>query len=437
MKTSNYNLFFKHKDKFIGYNTLYNTFLIIDNQAFPLLLKGMRNLLSFASACKNTFQLLQDKKFIIDNDVDEIAIAKSVLYQTNYDNSKFRITINPTLNCNFHCWYCYETHAEGTKITVETKERILKFIKHTIDINASLKHLYLDWFGGEPLLYFKDVVSPILLETKKYAEAKGIEFISGFTTNGYLLTDDILDFCILYSAKNFQITLDGHKERHNQVRFTHSGSNTYDKIVHNIKSAIIKGANVNVRLNISSDTKADVVAILNSFKGLEEQQLMNLHFSIHEVWQEREKVGGEIENILNLIRYYGFNANIYETSPHGISNTCYADKENEAVINYDGSIFKCTARNFLKENSEGYLTEDGKIEWNSHYEKRKATSVFNYPECHQCSIMPICNAGCSQQQLEHPEHFCMHSFSKVKKMNFAKKVVLEGLYRLEETRALV
>lgn len=437
MKTSRYNIFLEHKNKVLGYNTLYDTFLIIDEDAYPLLLKGLRNITSFASTCKSIFQMLKNKRFIIDDAIDEISVAKSILYQTNHDSSKFHITINPTLNCNFHCWYCYETHMNGSKMSSETMNRTIHFIKKTIDNNNSLKHLHLDWFGGEPLLHFKNIVQPIISEIKTYSEQKGLEFSSSFTTNGYLLTDSTIDFCIQNSAKHFQITLDGHKERHNQVRFTHPGANTYDVIVQNIKSAIVKGANIIVRLNISAETKADVAAIVSSFANLEGELQKKLRFSIHEVWQERGEIKNDIENILHLIRSYGFKANIYESHPHTICNTCYADKENEIVINYDGNVFKCTARNFTVENSEGYLIEDGEIEWNSHYTRRKTTSVFNYPHCCQCRIMPICNAGCSQQQLEHPDHFCIYDFDEVKKIQFVKKVILERLYLSEETKSLV
>lgn len=437
MKESFYNVFVEYKDKVLGYNTLYNTLIVIDGHVYPILLKGLQNISSFESTCGNVFRLLKDKKFIISDVVDEISDAKAILYKTNHDNTKYRITINPTLNCNFRCWYCYETHMAGTKMTVKTMDHVIRFIKQKIDEDVSLEHLCLDWFGGEPFLYFKDIIQPIILEAKTYAEKNNVEFESSFTTNGYLLTNEILDFCVQNSAKSFQITLDGHKERHNQVRFTRPGANTYDKIVQNIKLAVIKGCNVSVRLNISADTNADISAILDSFKKLDNEQRKRVRFSICEVWQDRGKVKEEIEKIITLIRSDGFISNIYESCPHGIRNTCYADKENEAVINYDGKVFKCTARNFIEENKEGQLMDNGHIQWNTNHKKREMASVFNYPHCLKCQIMPICNASCSQQQLEHPDSFCIYDFDSMKKKNFMRKVILEKFYYSDEGKSLI
>ena len=63
---------------------------------------------------------------------------------------------------------------------------------------------------------------------------------------------------------------------------------------------------------------------------------------------------------------------------------CYADKKNTVVVNYNGDLYKCTARDFVSKNREGTLTADGDIHWNDKYKKR----------------LSIGHGGCSQMKLE-------------------------------------
>ncbi|MFR3188889.1 MAG: radical SAM protein [Phocaeicola sp.] len=71
------------------------------------------------------------------------------------------IIINPTLNCNFKCWYCYETHERNSKISFETVQSIKKYIQNELNTNCQLKSIRIDWFGGEPLIY-KEIVYSLL-----------------------------------------------------------------------------------------------------------------------------------------------------------------------------------------------------------------------------------------------------------------------------------
>ena len=43
--------------------------------------------------------------------------------------------------------------------------------------------------------------------------------------------------------------------------------------------------------------------------------------------------------------------------------TCYANKINSEVINYDGLVYKCTARDFSEKNDVGIMLEGGIIKY--------------------------------------------------------------------------
>src|SRR6202020_1629629 len=122
------------------------------------------------------------------------------------------------------------------------------------------------------------------------------------------------------------------------------------------------------------------------------------------VWQNNK-----IDNTYDLVNINVSNIqesgiNVSTTySPNSVKNPCYADKRNSAVINYNGDIFKCTARDFTTTKRAGYLSNTGELVWENNYLERRMTAKFNNKPCLSCKIIPLCNGGCSQHALEHLE----------------------------------
>ena len=99
-------------------------------------------------------------------------------------------------------------------------------------------------------------------------------------------------------------------------------------------------------------------------------------------------------------------SNLVEFNVSTLSQRCYSEKENHIVINYNGDIYKCTARDFVPELREGVLQQDGTITYNERYADRMETK-YGWIYCRDCIIMPICNI-CSQVRLESlQENICL------------------------------
>ena len=77
------------------------------------------------------------------------------------DPTHFSIIVNPTLDCNLRCWYCYEEHRHGATMTPETLQALCRLVDQTVE-RPELKTLSVSFFGGEPLLPFRKVVLPLL-----------------------------------------------------------------------------------------------------------------------------------------------------------------------------------------------------------------------------------------------------------------------------------
>lgn len=83
-------------------------------------------------------------------------------------------------------------------------------------------------------------------------------------------------------------------------------------------------------------------------------------------------------------------------------SACYADNYNQVVINYDGKIFKCTARDFNDENCEGVLTKEGLIHWNTDRLLYRM-NIRIAENCKKCKLLPSCPGICSQKKMENQD----------------------------------
>jgi len=428
MKVSRYNMFFQHEGQTVGFNTYRREFIALD----PMLYHMYE-----ASVSKSDFNELRDvhpdfydflleKGFLIEDDVNEIELVKALVNRIDNDDSRFEIHINPTMNCNFKCWYCYETHIKDSRMDEQTRRNTINFMLLVLKQQPSLKELSISWFGGEPLLYFKKVVSPILEEACAICKEKGVNFTSSMTTNGLLINNEVIKEAKRNHLNFFQITLDGDKDRHDKVRFISEGKGSYDTIVSNIKQLAKNRLEVLIRINCSAETLLGLNNIIQDFQDLNEIERSFISFDIHKVWQEFNTVDDQA--LRNARWYYRENGFRVASGSHDtVINSCYGDHKNHATINYNGEVFKCTARDFTSANSEGILSDNGRILWNEKFEKRMNIKFKNKP-CLECKIMPLCNGGCSQQAIENEGvDYCIYDFDEDKKQKMVIEKFLEAL----------
>ncbi|WP_298529796.1 radical SAM protein [uncultured Ruminococcus sp.] len=148
-----------------------------------------------------------------------------------------KLTLQLTQNCNFRCSYCPYSTAEFYTNRSHSSKRMseevaIKAIDFYADHSYSKQAVMIGFYGGEPLLEF-----PLIKKLVAYAEdvfiGKKLSF--SITTNGSLLTEEIMSF---FEEHNFEavISIDGSKKVHDRNRkFAATGKGTYDTIVNNIE----------------------------------------------------------------------------------------------------------------------------------------------------------------------------------------------------------
>ena len=351
-------------------------------------------------------EIFKSNNILVEDDIDETALLQKRIEDTDFDDSFYILNINPTTDCNFHCWYCYENHVEGSKMSSETVADIIRFIDRLLDENKTIKQFSLSFFGGEPLLYYKQVVAPIIAHADKACESKEIGFDIGFTSNGYLITDEMVEELKPHNS-HFQITLDGGPEHHDNTRFTKGGVPSFDRIVSNIILCSENGIPVNVRINYTDKNIDSCKKILDYFIKDEGGIFDNISFDFQRVWQQRTNKADDAEETASAIRDAFRNAGYNVHTNYllrDVRYSCYGDKRNHVLINYDGMAYGCTARDFNEQNSIGRLNHDGEIKYDLEKYERRFTAKVSKPICRQCRIAPLCGGGCRQSCVETLHH---------------------------------
>lgn len=411
MKYSIYNSLLRTRTQTVLYNSKSDGILLMCPEVERLLLTYHNNVDEIATVHSDLYKELLNNQMIVDDNIDESDSVIKSWELHDCSKEKFSIVINPTLDCNLRCWYCYEEHNEKSIMNGEILASLQKLIISKLECEE-LKTIHLHFFGGEPLLAFHEVMEPILMYAKDNCARYTKTMEVGITTNGTLFTDDVIlrlsELCNP-SIVNLQITIDGNRRLHNAIRRTKDGIPTFDTIINNIKKCAKIGFNVHVRFNYTHRNINSLAEISHEFLNAEEDWLRHISFSFHKVWQEptSKQIEQEVTNIEQLYREKCLKV---MDNPRYQKYRCYADKSNHIVVNYNGDLYKCTARDFTKENREGVIGKNGELMWNKKYKKRMDI-VYGNATCRNCSIFPICGGYCSQAKLEHMGDGCIMRYT--------------------------
>lgn len=119
MKLSMFNTVLPYENSFILFNTLNKSSMLIDEFLKELLEYGKKNndIIELKKIHPEFYNELLKMGFIISSKKDEIEDVKKLMNFVNEDDSSFYLIVNPTMNCNFKCWYCYETHIKDSKMS--------------------------------------------------------------------------------------------------------------------------------------------------------------------------------------------------------------------------------------------------------------------------------------------------------------------------------
>lgn len=378
------------------------THIIVSEEVFSVF--NDKSISELKKSFPNVFERLRNSHYILEDSVDEFEELRKRNQFDISDNQMYHLVINPTLDCNLSCWYCYEKRVPNSSISDAVVNGICKHISLKFN-EEPFSFLKISFFGGEPLMKFS-AIEKIAKFASSFSKCNKINLLLDFTTNGTLLTSEKISRLSNYAC-SFQITLDGNKEQHNKVKYTKSRSlDTFSLTINNIKEIqrVITDSFVSVRINYDEETLKDFSSVLEELSQLDRTRCKII---LKKIWQvSTEKLSEELViGIADNLRELGFVVDEY-----GDPGVCFADRRNQSVINYDGNIFKCTTIDkFDSENALGKLdTETGKIIWDD----RKIAYLNSQDlliSCSTCVIFPTCTGPCRRRILLQPNWECPYT----------------------------
>ncbi len=353
--------------------------------------------------------------FAVDDTKDEIYEYLYARHQIAFDSNPTQLSyvIAPTMACNYNCEYCFETKRENYICQNHTIAHIVSFIKSQVDSDKCIKHVHIQWFGGEPLLAF-DVIEHISTELIRFCNDKSIKFSATITTNGYYLDKYKIDKLYSFNVNNIQITLDGLADTYAISKGCKK--DCFDTVLANIKKCnnIVP---VVIRLNVSKRNTGEIQRlisyILTNIAPNVKFHIVPVHAYCNDVKNiilENEEFNSFLKSIIDWACNVGYQKNILILRPRCHTIVCDAMLGKSYVIGPNGCLYKCTHQIGYEEYSVGNV-ETGFV-----HNRTALDYVKNElpHKCIECKILPVCAGGCPFNRIyNHVDVDCIAKFSEV------------------------
>lgn len=392
MQLSHYLRIFSYEEK-PGYLLFYST-----KRASTVLLKeSILNSIDNGSLPSSDKDTLSHLGFLVTDIAEEKNGMFHLMDKINTNNTHFNAIVVLNLDCNLSCRYCYEGTMKGKHyMSQDTADLVVDFISSSITPNK--KTLNIDFYGGEPLLSVELI--KYISEKLKDFSMDNLDFSFTLVTNGTLLTKKTAQELATLGLTGAKITLDGHKDNHDKYRPFKSGTGSFDTIIQNIKEAF-EFVKIGIGGNFNIDNFKTFPILLDYLinEGLTSDKISNIKFDpIMKTHNEQspadfKDVGCESINepwlieagflLREEILKRGYNTHKMNPAP------CMIDVQDDIVVNYDGSIYKCPALIGNKKFKVGSLSTGIKD-----YKKSHNLDNWKTDECINCEYLPLCFGGC-------------------------------------------
>jgi uncharacterized protein len=149
------------------------------------------------------------------------------------------LVLHVSHDCNLRCGYCYADFGRyGGDPGIMTEEMAIAHARHFFDQLGGTQSVNVTFFGGEPLMNL-----PVVFAAHRYmkerADREGRRIAFGLTTNGTLLTEELVEF-FRKEAFTITVSMDGPPDVHDRLRPLQDGGGSYARIMECVRSTGLK-----------------------------------------------------------------------------------------------------------------------------------------------------------------------------------------------------
>ena len=380
-----------HPEKVLLFATRTGALVLLDDDDFQAISKG---------EIPAEFRVpLTEMGFLVEDEDNERKEIQNYLNEINSLNPNLKLDIVLGMECNFACRYCFEGEQKGKKsMSDATEAKIIDFIKTRF--GPEKKKLKIAFYGGEPLLYKKRIIS-IAEQLKPWIESRGGEFEFTLVSNGSLLTAKTVAQLNPLGLDGVKVTVDGPPANHNHFRPFKNGEPSFEIIAKNLKE-VCTLTKIRLGGNYTSENFHEFPTVLDLLKdkGITPDRIDVVNFNI--VIQVKDKITNN--------QYHGGCCTVNEpwvkeaalhireevykrdfTIPEIGPMPCAVEVDDAFTINYDGSLYKCITwighEQFkLGDVEKGVDPTNLKNHHVGHWQREE--------KCKTCEYLPLCFGGC-------------------------------------------
>ena len=396
MQWSKYNISFlspRHKC-LVLFSLLSETLWTYPPEMVNTIQRMKKNPAAISELPEDVLRAFQNNKFIVDDDRDELSSYINQVLKERYNPFTLRLTIGVTTLCNFKCSYCYENGIHGLSMNHDVENKIMDFVHTFKDINR----LYVTWYGGEPLLNWETIER---LSSKFIS--MDIDYEATLITNGFLLSESIINSLKRFSITDLQITMDGMQQIHDKRRMQKNGDGSYDRILGNLESLfrLYPEVHVNLRTNLDRTNISSYPDFYKELKCKFKNNDISLYpgFTCSYFCKNCMDQHDEIKDPKDKAKFYLSMYNDHKIDlgcflPTRHYTACIANMMNGFLIDPAGDVYKCWSLMGQKEASIGNLNDIDNFSMPMIGRFMASGDFLRDPECLKCQFMPVCNGGC-------------------------------------------